>query len=37
MVGYGTARTYAELVGDQKGAKLLQATLAEEKQTTDRD
>jgi ferritin-like metal-binding protein YciE len=33
MAGYGTARTYAELLGDREGAKLLQATLEEGKQT----
>jgi ferritin-like metal-binding protein YciE len=33
MAGYGTARTYAEILGDQKGAKLLQTTLSEEEQT----
>ncbi len=33
MAGYGTARTYAELLGDQEGAKLLQTTFEEEKQT----
>jgi ferritin-like metal-binding protein YciE len=33
MAGYGTARTYAELLGDQEGAKLLQTTLEEERQT----
>ncbi|MBV8142605.1 MAG: ferritin-like domain-containing protein [Verrucomicrobia bacterium] len=33
MAGYGTARTYAELIGDDEGAKLLQTTLEEEKQT----
>ena len=33
MAGYGTARTYAELLGDEKGAKLLQMTFEEEKQT----
>jgi ferritin-like metal-binding protein YciE len=33
MAGYGTARTYAEILGDQEGAKLLQTTLEEEKQT----
>ena len=31
MAGYGTARTYAELLGDQEGAKLLQTTFEEEK------
>jgi ferritin-like metal-binding protein YciE len=30
MAGYGTARTYAELLGDTEGAKLLQTTLDEE-------
>jgi ferritin-like metal-binding protein YciE len=30
MAGYGTARTYATLLGDTKGAKLLQQTLNEE-------
>ena len=33
MAGYGTARTYGELLGDREGAKLLQTTLEEEKQT----
>jgi ferritin-like metal-binding protein YciE len=33
MAGYGTARTYAELLGDREGAKLLRTTLEEEKQT----
>ena len=33
MAGYGTVRTYAELLGDQEGAKLLQATFEEEQQT----
>jgi ferritin-like metal-binding protein YciE len=33
MAGYGTARTYAELLGDQEGAKLLQTTFEEERQT----
>jgi len=32
MAGYGTARAYAELLGDQEGAKLLQTTLEEERQ-----
>src|SRR3979411_1606439 len=32
IAGYGTARTYAELLGDQEGAKLLQKTLEEENQ-----
>ena len=30
MAGYGTARTYAQLLGDNDGAKLLQKTLDEE-------
>lgn len=33
MAGYGTARTYAELLGDKEGAKLLQTTLDEESAT----
>ena len=33
MAGYGCARTYAELLGDHKGAQLLQATLTEESDT----
>jgi ferritin-like metal-binding protein YciE len=33
MAGYGTARTYAELLGDKEGAKLLALTLDEERQT----
>ena len=32
MAGYGTARTYAELLGDQEGARLLALTLEEKKQ-----
>ena len=31
--GYGTARTYASLLGDKEGAKLLQTTLNEEAET----
>jgi ferritin-like metal-binding protein YciE len=30
IAGYGCARTYAELLGDSEGAKLLQQTLEEE-------
>ena len=30
MAGYGTARTYAQLLGDNQGATLLQKTLDEE-------
>jgi ferritin-like metal-binding protein YciE len=33
MAGYGCARTYAELLGDRPGAKLLQTTLDEEGET----
>jgi ferritin-like metal-binding protein YciE len=33
MAGYGTACAYAELLGDQEGAELLQTTLEEERQT----
>jgi ferritin-like metal-binding protein YciE len=33
MAGYGCARTYAELLGDTNGAKILQATLTEEEET----
>lgn len=33
MAGYGTARTYANLLGDVKGEKLLQQTLNEEGET----
>jgi ferritin-like metal-binding protein YciE len=33
MAGYGTARTYADLLGDDEGSKLLQTTFEEEKQT----
>lgn len=36
MAGYGTARTYAELVGDKDGAKLLQQTLDEEAATDEK-
>ena len=30
IAGYGCARTYAELLGDKQGAKVLQQTLDEE-------
>jgi ferritin-like metal-binding protein YciE len=30
IAGYGSARTYAKLLGDNKGAQLLQKTLNEE-------
>jgi ferritin-like metal-binding protein YciE len=33
MAGYGTARTYADLLGDKRGAQLLQKTLNEEGET----
>jgi ferritin-like metal-binding protein YciE len=33
MAGYGTARTFAELLGDKEGAKLLALTLEEERET----
>lgn len=33
MAGYGCARTYAELLGDKRGAKMLETTLREEEAT----
>jgi ferritin-like metal-binding protein YciE len=33
IAGYGTVRTYAELLGDKEGEKLLQTTLQEEEET----
>jgi ferritin-like metal-binding protein YciE len=33
IAGYGSARTFAELLGDDSGAKLLQTTLKEEAET----
>ena len=33
MAGYGTARTYAELLGDKEGAQLLALTLEEVRHT----
>jgi ferritin-like metal-binding protein YciE len=33
IAGYGTARTYASLLGDKDGEKLLQMTLDEEADT----
>ena len=33
MAGYGCARTYAELIGDKKGATLLATTFKEESET----
>ncbi len=36
MAGYGCARTYAEMIGDEQGAKLLQQTLDEESATNQK-
>jgi ferritin-like metal-binding protein YciE len=36
IAGYGTARTYAELLGDDKGAELLNETLDEESATDEK-
>jgi ferritin-like metal-binding protein YciE len=36
IAGYGTARTYAEMLGDNEGAKLLQTTLQEEAATDEK-
>jgi ferritin-like metal-binding protein YciE len=36
IAGYGTARTYAEMLGDNEGAKLLQITLQEEVATDEK-
>jgi ferritin-like metal-binding protein YciE len=33
IAGYGTVQTFAELLGDKEGAKLLQTTLQEEEET----
>jgi ferritin-like metal-binding protein YciE len=33
MAGYGSALTYAEMLGDTEGARLLQTTLSEEAET----
>lgn len=33
IAGYGTVQTFAELLGDKEGAKLLQTTLREEEET----
>ncbi|ADV65754.1 ferritin-like domain-containing protein [Deinococcus maricopensis] len=35
IAGYGTARTYAQLLGDQEAVQLLEQTLQEEKQTDE--
>jgi ferritin-like metal-binding protein YciE len=36
IAGYGTVKTYAEMLGDKDSAKLLEATLAEEKETDEK-
>jgi ferritin-like metal-binding protein YciE len=36
MAGYGSARTYAEMLDDQEGAKLLSQTFEEEKETDEK-
>jgi ferritin-like metal-binding protein YciE len=36
MAGYGSARTYAEMLGDAEGARVLQTTLNEETETDQR-
>jgi ferritin-like metal-binding protein YciE len=36
IAGYGTARTYAEILGDSEGAQLLQTTLGEEASTDEK-
>lgn len=36
MAGYGCARTYAELLGDEDAGELLQKTLDEEKEANDK-
>jgi ferritin-like metal-binding protein YciE len=36
IAAYGTARTYAEILGDDQDVKLLQATLSEETQTDEK-
>ena len=35
IAGYGTARTYAEMLGHAEAAELLQQTLDEEKETDE--
>jgi ferritin-like metal-binding protein YciE len=35
MAGYGSARTYAEMLGDTDGARILQTTLSEEAETDE--
>ena len=36
IAGYGCARTYAQLIGDKEGAKILQQTLDEEAATDEK-
>lgn len=36
IAGYGCARTYAELLGDEEGVSLLKGTLNEEKETDEK-
>lgn len=36
IAGYGTARTFAEMLGDEKSARLLQQTLDEESKTNEK-
>ena len=36
IAGYGTAHTYAEMLGDEQGARLLKETLEEEKKTDEK-
>jgi ferritin-like metal-binding protein YciE len=36
IAGYGCARTYAEMIGDDEGAELLQQTLEEESATDEK-
>ena len=36
MAGYGTVRTYAEMLGKSEHASLLERTLQEEEQTDER-
>jgi ferritin-like metal-binding protein YciE len=36
IAGYGCARTYAELIGDAEGERLLHATLQEEERTDEK-
>jgi ferritin-like metal-binding protein YciE len=36
IAAYGTARTFAEILGDQQGMRLLEQTLEEEKETNEK-